>query len=59
MFATEGSILFLDKPVITRPGGVETYVIRLSNNESHVFIDADKNCLRDLYNDLKSFFEGE
>jgi hypothetical protein len=56
--ATEGSILYLDEPFIKQPGGIETYVIRLTNNESYVFIDADKNCLRGLYNDLKDFFEG-
>jgi hypothetical protein len=57
-FATEGIILYLDEPFIKQPGGIETYVIRLDSNESYVFIDANKNCLRDLYNYLKDFFEG-
>jgi hypothetical protein len=58
-FATKGIILYLDEPIIKQPGDIETYVIRLDSNESYVFIDADKNCLHDLYNDLKPFFEGE
>jgi hypothetical protein len=58
-FATEGIILYLGNPHIQQPGGIETYVIRLANSEGHVLIDANKNCLRDLYNYLKDFFEGE